>query len=66
MVSRNFPGLNPQGGFSDLGQGLVLIMVKRSPGVHPKPRFGPILDSTVYPETLPRVNPYKDRVNPMT
>jgi len=35
--------------FSDLGQGLGLLMVKRSPGVNancPKPRCGPILDST--------------------
>jgi len=34
------------GSFSDLGLGLVVRMVKSSPGVHPKPRFGPILDST--------------------
>ena len=44
--SRHFSGLNPQGGFSDLGQGLVSLVVKSSPGVNPKPRFGPILDST--------------------
>jgi len=35
------------GGFSDIGYGLGLLMVKSSPGVNLKPRFGPILDSTV-------------------
>jgi len=34
------------GGFSDLGQGVGLLMVQSSPGVNPKPRFSPILDST--------------------
>jgi len=34
------------GGFSDLGYGVGLLMVQSSPGVHPKPRFGPNLDST--------------------
>ena len=34
------------GGCSDLGYGLGLLMVKSSPGVTPKPRFGPNLDST--------------------
>jgi len=32
--------------FSDLGYGLGLLRVKSSPGVHPNPPFGPILDST--------------------
>jgi len=40
-----------------LGQGLVLLMVKSSPGVNPNLRFGPILDSPVTlaeSESLPR------------
>jgi len=32
--------------FSDLGYGIGLLRVGRSPGVHPNPPFGPILDST--------------------
>jgi len=32
--------------FSDLEYGLGLLKVKSSPGVHPNPPFGPILDST--------------------
>jgi len=40
--------------FSDFGEGVVLLMVKSSPGVNPKPRVVPVLDSTectdLYPE----------------
>jgi len=35
------------GGFTHLGLWLGLLMVKSLPGVSPKPRFGPNLDSTV-------------------
>ena len=47
MGSRNVSGLNAQGGFSAFRVRLVFRLVKSVPGVTPKPRFGPILDSTV-------------------
>jgi len=46
------------GRVSDLGEGLGLLMVKSSRGVHPKPPFGPIMDSMV------RIQ-YQHWVNPM-
>jgi len=46
LGSRNDSGLNAKGGFSELGQGLVLLMGKSLPGVTSKPRFWAILDST--------------------
>ena len=50
-LPRGFQGfgfVNPfrAGFFSDLGYGSGLLMVKSSPGVTPKPRFGPNLDLT--------------------
>ena len=46
---QKFGCVNPfrAGAFSDLGYGFGLLLVKSSPGVTPKPRFGPNLDSTV-------------------
>jgi len=52
------------GGFSDLGSGLGLRMIKSSPGVHPKPRFGPILDSTVYRDCCEQHRPRTTRRAP--
>jgi len=47
LGSRNVSGLNAQEGFSAFRGRLVFRLVKSVPGVTPKPRFGPILDSTV-------------------
>jgi len=51
-------------GFSDLGRGLGLLMVKSSPEVNPNPRFGPIMNSSDVPllgllmvKSSPEVNP---------
>ena len=48
MGCPRFGFVNPfrAGCFSDLGYGPGLLMVKSSPGVTPKSRFGPHLDST--------------------
>jgi len=48
-----FCELFPQWGFLWFRVGLGLLMVKSSPGVSPKPRFGPNLDSTGASNTPP-------------